>query len=61
MIGAWREVPGTAPPQKNRPVGYDSCRCANRSKTTLSVGKRLRVRVHVRGLGGFKAIVAPRI
>jgi hypothetical protein len=30
MIVAWHEVPGTAPPQKSRPVRvrYDSCRCA---------------------------------
>jgi hypothetical protein len=26
MIVAWHEVPGTAPPQKNRPVGYGMIR-----------------------------------
>ena len=30
-IVAWHEVPGTAPPQKNRPVGYGVIRrCAHR-------------------------------
>jgi hypothetical protein len=26
MIVAWHEVPGTTPPQKNRPVGYGMIR-----------------------------------
>ena len=26
MIVAWHEVPGTAPPQKRRPVGYGMIR-----------------------------------
>jgi hypothetical protein len=31
-IVAWHEVPGTAPPQKSRPVGYGLIRAAMRAK-----------------------------
>jgi hypothetical protein len=31
MIVAWHEVPGTAPPQKSRPVGYGMIRAGVRA------------------------------
>ena len=37
MIVAWHEVPGTAPPQKSRPVGYGLIRAGVRTDSMISV------------------------
>jgi hypothetical protein len=36
-IVAWHEVPGTAPPQKSRPVGYGMSRARVRTDTMIGV------------------------
>ena len=42
-IVAWHEVPGTAPPQKSRPVGYGVIRAGLRTDSMIGVTKfRLR-------------------
>jgi hypothetical protein len=36
-IVAWHEVPGTAPPQKSRPVGYGLIRAGMRTESMIGV------------------------
>jgi hypothetical protein len=36
-IVAWHEVPGTARPQKSRPVGYGLIRACTRTDSTIGV------------------------
>jgi hypothetical protein len=36
-IVAWHEVPGTAPPQKGRPVGYDLICAGMRTNSMIGV------------------------
>src|ERR1700674_4733360 len=44
-IVAWHEVPGTAPPQKSRPVGYGVIRAGVRTDSMIGVTKfRMRKR-----------------
>jgi hypothetical protein len=38
-IVAWHEVPGTAPPQKSRPVGYGAIRAGVRIDSMIGVTK----------------------
>jgi hypothetical protein len=38
-IVAWHEVPGTAPPQKGRPVGYGVIRAGLRTDSMIGVTK----------------------
>jgi len=38
-IVAWHEVPGTASPQKNRPVGYGAIRAGVRANSMIEVTK----------------------
>jgi hypothetical protein len=38
-IVAWHEVPGTAPPQKSRPVGYGVIRAGVRTDSMIGVTK----------------------
>ena len=38
-IVAWHEVPGTAPPQKSRPVGYGLIRAGVRTDSMIGVTK----------------------
>src|SRR6202790_5899237 len=38
-IVAWHKVPGTAPPQKSRPVGYGMIRAGVRTDTMIGVTK----------------------
>src|SRR5580704_6822317 len=38
-IVAWHEVPGTAPPQKSRPVGYGVIRAGLRTDSMIGVTK----------------------
>ena len=38
-IVAWHEVPGTAPPQKSRPVGYGLIRAGVRADSMIEVMK----------------------
>jgi hypothetical protein len=38
-IVAWHEVPGTAPPQKSRPVGYGLIRAGVRTDLAIGVTK----------------------
>src|SRR5271165_2360109 len=38
-IVAWHEVPGTAPPQKSRPVGYGVIRAGGRADSMIEVTK----------------------
>ena len=40
MIVAWHEVPGTAPPQKSRPVGYGMIRAGVRTDSKIG-GRKL--------------------
>jgi hypothetical protein len=39
VIVAWHEVPGPAPPQKSRPVGYGMIRTGVRTDTMIGVTK----------------------
>src|SRR3984893_15734181 len=39
VIVAWHEVPGTAPPQKSRPVGYGVIRAGLRTDSMIGVTK----------------------
>jgi hypothetical protein len=39
MIVAWHEVPGSAPPQKSRPVGYGVIRAGVRTDSKIGGGK----------------------
>ena len=41
MIVAWHEVPGTAPPQKRRPVGYGMIRAGVRTDSKRLEGGNL--------------------
>jgi hypothetical protein len=43
MIVARHEVPGTAPPQKNRPVGYGMIRAGVRTDSKIG-GRKFRMR-----------------
>jgi hypothetical protein len=46
MIVAWHKVPGTAPPQKIRPVGYGMIRAGVRTDSKIGGGKsRMRYRL----------------
>jgi hypothetical protein len=38
MIVAWHEVPGTAPPQKSRPVGYGMIHAGVRADSKIGGG-----------------------
>jgi hypothetical protein len=38
MIVAWHEVPGAAPPQKSRPVGYGMIRGSVRANSKIGGG-----------------------
>ncbi len=38
MIVAWHEVPGTAPPQTSRPVGYGMIRADVRADSKIGGG-----------------------
>ena len=52
-IVAWHEVPGTAPPQKSRPVGYGVIRAGVRADSMIlaSSPERLRVLIATRNVG----------
>jgi hypothetical protein len=40
-IVAWHEVPGTAPPQKSRPVGYGVIRAGVRTDSDTNLSRRV--------------------
>ena len=60
---AWHEVPGTASPQKSRPVGYGLIRAGVRTDSTIGATKFqliLTINIHVVYFGGYDTIFFPR-